>query len=73
MTRLQKKRIEYLRRKGDSYAAIAADLCISANTVKSHCRRKNLGVGYIAELSAQPENVCCKLQQTARTYAESET
>lgn len=58
MTRLQKKRIEYLRRKGDSYAAIAADLGISANTIKSHCRRKNLGAGYIAELSAQPENVC---------------
>ena len=44
MTTAQKQRIEYLRGKGDSYAAIAADLGISENTIKSYCRRNNIGV-----------------------------
>ena len=43
MTALQKKRIAYLRGKGDSYTRIAATLGISENTVKSFCRRNNLG------------------------------
>lgn len=49
MTGIQKQRIEYLRGKGESYAAIAASLGISENTVKSYCRRNNLGAGYITE------------------------
>lgn len=44
MTTAQKQRIEYLRGKGDSYTAIAADLGISENTIKSYCRRNNIGV-----------------------------
>ncbi len=44
MTAAQKQRITYLRGRGDSYATIAADLGISANTVKSYCRRNNIGV-----------------------------
>jgi len=44
MTTAQKQRIEYLRGKGESYAAIADDLSISENTVKSYCRRNNIGV-----------------------------
>ena len=50
MTTAQKERIEYLRGKGDSYAAIAADLGISENTVKSYCRRNNIGVAIKQEL-----------------------
>jgi len=58
MTGLQKQRIEYLRGKGESYAVIAAELGISTNTVKSYCRRNNLGVGYIAELPTETEEAC---------------
>lgn len=42
MTTAQKQRIEYLCGRGDSYAAIADDLGISENTVKSYCRRNNI-------------------------------
>ena len=58
MTGIQKQRIEYLRGKGESYAAIAADLSISTNTVKSYCRRNNLGVGYVAELPTETDDTC---------------
>jgi len=44
MTKMQKQRIAYLRGKGESYAAIADDLSISENTVKSYCRRNNIVV-----------------------------
>ena len=50
MITAQKERIEYLRGKGDSYAAIAADLGISENTVKSYCRRNNISVSINQEL-----------------------
>lgn len=50
MTTAQKERIEYLRGKGDSYAAIAADLGMSENTVKSYCRRNNISVSINQEL-----------------------
>ncbi len=50
MNTAQKERIEYLRGKGDSYAAIAADLGMSENTVKSYCRRNNIGVTIKQEL-----------------------
>ena len=52
MTTAQKERIEYLRSKGNSYAAIAADLGMSENTVKSYCRRSNIGIGEKAEQAA---------------------
>lgn len=58
MTGLQKQRIEYLRGKGESYSAIAADLGISTNTVKSYCRRNNLGAGYAAESLTQTDDAC---------------
>ena len=50
MTTAQKERIEYLRSKGNSYAAIAADLGMSENTVKSYCRRNNISVSIKQEL-----------------------
>jgi len=58
MTGIQKQRIEYLRGKGESYAVIAAELGISKNTVKSYCRRNNLGVGYIVELPTESADAC---------------
>lgn len=39
MNYYQKERIAYLRSQGLSYAFIAADLNISENTIKAHCRR----------------------------------
>ena len=67
MTTAQKQQIEYLRGKGDSYAAIAADLGISENTVKSYCRRNNIVVTIKHEQSASI-NTCancgCPLQHT---------
>ena len=42
MTTAQKERIEYLRQSGESYSAIAAELDISVNTIKSYCRRNNI-------------------------------
>ena len=44
MAATQKQRIEFLRCNGWSYAAIADDLGISENTVKSYCRRNNIGI-----------------------------
>jgi len=44
MTLLQKENIALLRGKGESYAKIATTLGMSENTVKSFCRRNNLGV-----------------------------
>jgi transcriptional regulator with XRE-family HTH domain len=43
MNNLQKERITLLRANGDSYAKIAEALGISINTIKSYCRRNNLG------------------------------
>jgi endogenous inhibitor of DNA gyrase (YacG/DUF329 family) len=43
MTDSQKSQIAYLRSKGETYAAIAAALDISENTVKSYCQRNGLG------------------------------
>jgi endogenous inhibitor of DNA gyrase (YacG/DUF329 family) len=52
MTPNQKQKITYLRGKGESYAAIAGALGISENTVKSFCRRNNLG-GRISDVCRQ--------------------
>ena len=43
MTIIQKRQVAYLREKGESYAAIAAAIGASENTVKSYCRRNGLG------------------------------
>jgi transposase len=44
MNDLQKEHIINLRDKGISYSKIASALNISVNTVKSFCRRKNIGI-----------------------------
>jgi len=38
----QKQRIAEMRGKGETYAAIAAELHILESTVKTHCRRNNI-------------------------------
>ena len=43
MTIIQKRKVVYLREKGESYAAIASAIGASENTVKSYCRRNGLG------------------------------
>ena len=67
MTTAQKERIEYLRSKGNSYAAIAADLGMSENTVKSYCRRNNIGIA-IKQEQHSPTAACancgCPLAHT---------
>ncbi len=51
MTDAQKQQIRLRRAKGESYSAIARALNISENTIKSFCRRNNIGV---AKKSEQP-------------------
>ena len=59
MTTAQKQRIEFLRGKGESYAAIADDLGISENTVKSYCRRNNIRIA-ISKEQLETTNTCAK-------------
>jgi endogenous inhibitor of DNA gyrase (YacG/DUF329 family) len=58
MTSLQKERIKKMRGNGESYAIIAVSLGISENTVKSYCRRNNLGAEYIAGQPIVTTNAC---------------
>ncbi len=43
MTTDQKQKIQQMRQNGQSYLQIASTLTISENTIKSYCRRNNLG------------------------------
>ena len=43
MTDNQKEKIKEMRQDGQSYSQIASTLGISQNTIKSYCRRNNLG------------------------------
>jgi uncharacterized protein YjcR len=43
MTSFQKEQIHRMRSAGMGYAKIAASLGVSENTIKSYCRRNNLG------------------------------
>jgi transposase len=73
MNALQKQNIANMRGKGESYAKIAVALNISENTVKSYCRRNNLGgeLGAKKETPAQDSSLCkqcgAKLKQAAGT------
>jgi endogenous inhibitor of DNA gyrase (YacG/DUF329 family) len=58
MTRVQTDRIAALRAAGESYAAIADALGLSENTVKSYCRRNNIGTS--AAPATEPECSCCR-------------
>ncbi len=43
MTNIQKEKIQKMRQEGQSYSQISSTLGISQNTIKSYCRRNNLG------------------------------
>ena len=58
MTALQKERIKQMRTKGESYAVIATALGISENTIKSYCRRNNLGIEFISQQAAVTDDAC---------------
>ena len=64
MTAAQKQRVEFLRAKGESYAAIADDLGISENTVKSYCRRNNIGIAIKQEQHSP--TAACRLRGLVR-------
>lgn len=67
MTTAQKQQIKFLRDQGESYASIAGDLGISENTIKSYCRRNNIGVA-IKKNPPVAANTCancgCRLSHT---------
>jgi len=57
MTVQEKNRIAAMRKAGMGYAAIAQELEISKNTVKTFCRRNNLQLK--KEHEAEPVTNCC--------------
>jgi len=59
MTRTPKEKITQLRSEGLSYSKIAAAISISENTVKSFCRRNNLG-GIAAANPDKQDGRCCR-------------
>lgn len=59
MTKQQKEQIIKMRRDGFSYTRISKALGISENTVKSFCRRNNLGSAYIGT-KGQKDGVFCR-------------
>ena len=52
MTDSQKREIANLRANGNGYGKIALALGISQNTVKSYCRRNNIGAGPVSATEA---------------------
>lgn len=54
MTKEEKLRVDALRRKGMGYGAIAGELGLSVNTVKSYCRRHALPDGTACEACGAP-------------------
>ena len=69
MNTLQKDAIQQLRIEGKSYAKIADVLGISENTIKSYCRRNNLGGVALAAIEPVNSTHCRRcgelLKQTA--------
>jgi endogenous inhibitor of DNA gyrase (YacG/DUF329 family) len=58
MNNLQKEKIVILRANGESYSKIADVLGISINTIKSFCRRNNLG-GVASAGTKQDSDALC--------------
>lgn len=58
MTILQKEQIKQMRKDGLSYAHISLVLELSENTVKSFCRRNNLGSAH-AKVPVLSERIFC--------------
>ncbi len=60
MNGLQKERIALLRAEGKSYTKIADTLGLSINTVKSYCRRNNLGGNATIMSDPVDGTFCCQ-------------
>ena len=61
MNELQKEKIIQLRMSGVSYSKIAGALGISINTIKSFCRRNNLGSNIVVtKMDCDVAKVFCK-------------
>ena len=60
MNGLQKERIALLRAEGKSYTKIADTLGLSINTVKSYCRRNNLGGNATIMSDSVDGTFCCQ-------------
>ncbi len=58
MTDIQKQRIGHLRGMGKSYVIIADILNISENTIKSYCRRNNVGTVMKNEKPGAKDTCC---------------
>ncbi|MDW7652057.1 MAG: hypothetical protein SCK29_12300 [Bacillota bacterium] len=58
MNNLQKEQISILRGNGESYSKIADVLGISINTIKSFCRRNNLGGVASAGTKQESDGTC---------------
>ena len=59
MTKQQKEKIIKMRRDGFSYSRISKALGVSENTVKSFCRRNNLGSAYTKSFF-QKDGIFCR-------------
>jgi len=66
MNQLQKDAIQKLRTDGFSYYQIASSLGISENTVKSYCRRNNLGGKAIAGKVDVRDDYCLQCGTTLK-------
>lgn len=73
MTRTPKEKIIRLRNEGLSYSKIAAALCISENTVKSFCRRNNLGGIAAAIPDKQDRRFCRQCRKALSSSPQSRT
>ncbi len=62
MTKLQKEQVHSMRSEGKGYAKIAACLGLSENTIKSYCKRNNLG-GVATE--SEPEGPDSEIEATS--------
>jgi endogenous inhibitor of DNA gyrase (YacG/DUF329 family) len=58
MTNHMKQYIAHMRNDGKSYAVIAEALGIPANTIKTHCRRHNLGAAFSANRKPSATDTC---------------
>lgn len=67
MTQQQKEKIIQMRRDGVSYSKISSAIGISENTVKSFCRRNNLGKSYTGT-GLQKDGVFCRQCGTPLTH-----
>ena len=59
MTGEQKERISALRQEGWGYKKISAATCVSANTIKSFCRKEGLG-GFLAVPDCLTDDEHCR-------------